>query len=300
MSYCPEHGNEMSCRNPEAYDGLVYDCLYGHTLVYQDGAYVDSTHPDAYIPEDTQKIPCLCEAFGEHWNSGVPGVLARVIGGRIVAGTTVERCDTCMRYGSDEEAERALYVAGVLPATRIDAPPRRQDKDSQPHTQATEAQAASTIVRPVCLCCQENRCADCWPKYDHTQASQMPTTEHRHNDLYAPPPTEPCPNCADGCVAEQVCFGCSSTLCYSCWDEHNNDTPCHVPDSRRRTMNKQEAVRHVAQVAMADLLGCSAPPEGIEDNYPFNAVAWRKSLPQEWQAEAEEALRYVYHNEKMP
>ena len=65
-------------------------------------------------------------------------------------------------------------------------------------------------------------------------------------------------------------------------------------------MNKQEAVRHVAQVAMADLLGCSAPPEGIEDNYPFNAVAWRKSLPQEWQAEAEEALRYVYHNEKMP
>ena len=71
-------------------------------------------------------------------------------------------------------------------------------------------------------------------------------------------------------------------------------------DKQRCTvMNKQEAIRKVAQVAMADLIGCSEPPEGVDDNYPFNAVAWRKSLPEEWQAEAEQALIYVYHYERM-
>ena len=63
---------------------------------------------------------------------------------------------------------------------------------------------------------------------------------------------------------------------------------------------KERAIRHVAQVAMADLIGTSEPPEGTDDQYPFNAVAWRKSLPEEWQDEAEEALAYVYHNERMP
>ena len=63
---------------------------------------------------------------------------------------------------------------------------------------------------------------------------------------------------------------------------------------------KERAIHKVAQVAMADLIGTSEPPEGVPDQYPFNAVAWRKSLPAEWQDEAEEALVYVYHNERMP
>lgn len=62
----------------------------------------------------------------------------------------------------------------------------------------------------------------------------------------------------------------------------------------------QKAMQKVAQVAMGDLIGCSEPPEGVEDHYPFNAVAWRKSLPKEWQKDAERILVYVYHNEKMP
>ena len=66
------------------------------------------------------------------------------------------------------------------------------------------------------------------------------------------------------------------------------------------TTTKEQAIRHVAQVAMADLIGTSEPPESVHDQYPFNAVAWRKSLPEDWQDEAEEALTYVYHNEKMP
>lgn len=65
-------------------------------------------------------------------------------------------------------------------------------------------------------------------------------------------------------------------------------------------MNKNEAIRKVAQVAMGDLFGSSEPPDEIPDNYPFNAVAWRKSLPIEWQEEAEAALCYVYHHDAMP
>lgn len=65
-------------------------------------------------------------------------------------------------------------------------------------------------------------------------------------------------------------------------------------------MSKEQAIRHVAQVAMADLIGTSEPPDGADDQYPFNAVAWRKSLPADWQDEAEEALVFVYHNERMP
>lgn len=65
-------------------------------------------------------------------------------------------------------------------------------------------------------------------------------------------------------------------------------------------MTKQEALKHIAGVAMCDLLGCSEPPEGKHDQYPFNAVAHREVLPKEWQAEAEEVLAFVYHNERWP
>jgi len=62
----------------------------------------------------------------------------------------------------------------------------------------------------------------------------------------------------------------------------------------------QKAMLQVAQVAMADLLGASEPPEGEPDRYPFNACAWVKKLPQEWQADGERIITYVYHHEKLP
>jgi hypothetical protein len=62
----------------------------------------------------------------------------------------------------------------------------------------------------------------------------------------------------------------------------------------------QEAMRKVAQVAMADLVGCSEPPPGVADHYPFNALAWKKTLPNEWQADAEKVIVHVYHTETMP
>ncbi|MFW6125519.1 MAG: hypothetical protein ACOC58_00275 [Chloroflexota bacterium] len=62
----------------------------------------------------------------------------------------------------------------------------------------------------------------------------------------------------------------------------------------------QEAMKKVAQVAMADLLGGSEPPPGMADNYPFNALAWKKTLPKEWQDDAERVITHVYHTETMP
>ena len=62
----------------------------------------------------------------------------------------------------------------------------------------------------------------------------------------------------------------------------------------------QEAKRTAASIAVGDLLGYSEPPEGVEDNYPFNAVAYRKTLPKEWQAEVEDVIVYVYHHEQWP
>lgn len=65
-------------------------------------------------------------------------------------------------------------------------------------------------------------------------------------------------------------------------------------------IGKLEAMQKIARVAMADLLGASEPPEGVEDKYPFNACAWRDSLPPEWRDEAEAVIRYVYHEEEIP
>lgn len=62
----------------------------------------------------------------------------------------------------------------------------------------------------------------------------------------------------------------------------------------------QEAMLKVAKVAMADLIGCSEPPDGEPDRYPFNACAWVKKLRQEWQADAERIITYVYHYEAIP
>lgn len=49
--------------------------------------------------------PCDCELPGV-FNSGVPGILARLEDGRIAR--EVERCDLCQCYPSDEAAGRTL------------------------------------------------------------------------------------------------------------------------------------------------------------------------------------------------
>ena len=68
----------------------------------------------------------------------------------------------------------------------------------------------------------------------------------------------------------------------------------------RKQLTFQQAKVIACRKAMADLYGCSEPPEGIADNYPFNAVAFLKTLPEVWRADINEAIAYVYHHEHYP
>lgn len=56
--------------------------------------------------------PCDCEQPGQ-FCSGVPGILAHVENGRLVEGASVERCDQCQRYPSDEAAFAKLAELGI-------------------------------------------------------------------------------------------------------------------------------------------------------------------------------------------
>jgi hypothetical protein len=58
---------------------------------------------------------CDCQLPG-YFCSGVPGILARVVGGRLVPGAQVKRCDLCQRYPSDEAALAKLVELGIAPA----------------------------------------------------------------------------------------------------------------------------------------------------------------------------------------
>lgn len=118
-----------------------------------------------------------------------------------------------------------------------------------------------------------------------------------------------CEQCGARCG--QPCYVCGKVLCIVCYALPGHLLKEQGLESAANTKGggdpakwpqrvREEAIRKVAQVAMGDLLGASEPPEGIADNYPFNACAWRDSLPEERQADAEQAIRYVYQNEQLP
>lgn len=58
---------------------------------------------------------CDCQLPGMFF-SGVPGILAQVENGRLVAGAKVERCDQCQRFESDEAARQHLVELGIAPS----------------------------------------------------------------------------------------------------------------------------------------------------------------------------------------
>lgn len=67
-----------------------------------------------------------------------------------------------------------------------------------------------------------------------------------------------------------------------------------------REMSNRTALRKVARVAMGDLIGVSEAPEGIADNYPFNAPKYADQLPEPLRSEAHRIITYVYRQERMP
>lgn len=55
---------------------------------------------------------CDCELPG-YFHSGVPGIIAGVQDGKLVTAVSVERCDLCQRYASDEAARQKLIELGM-------------------------------------------------------------------------------------------------------------------------------------------------------------------------------------------
>jgi hypothetical protein len=56
--------------------------------------------------------PCDCELPGDYC-SGVPGIIAHVVDGRLPPHAAVERCDACRRYPSDDAARDKLRDLGM-------------------------------------------------------------------------------------------------------------------------------------------------------------------------------------------
>ena len=73
-----------------------------------------------------------------------------------------------------------------------------------------------------------------------------------------------------------------------------------MPDFPSLPATLHEAKRKVARVAMADLIGTSEPPDGYQDEYPFNALAHLKVFPEKWRQPLHDVIRFVYRYEKIP
>ena len=93
-SRCGKHTMEISTKH-RFMDGKVakgYECT-------DCGFFVE--------PRQVADIPMLCECERPgYFNCGVSGILARIEENKIIG--KVERCDTCQRYRSDEDALEQL------------------------------------------------------------------------------------------------------------------------------------------------------------------------------------------------
>lgn len=70
-------------------------------------------------PEPNDDEPCVCQQPGD-FCSGVPGILAQMKDGKLASETSVERCDVCERYPSDDAALEKLRELGMVPEDYLD------------------------------------------------------------------------------------------------------------------------------------------------------------------------------------
>ena len=69
---------------------------------------------EAVCDDEENDTRCECEKPG-YFCSGVPGIIARMENGRMAKGASVNRCDLCQRYPSDEAAFVKLWELGHVP-----------------------------------------------------------------------------------------------------------------------------------------------------------------------------------------
>lgn len=97
-----QHVKEDLGRIPTVQDWL--ECLTPRPWMLKAGVTSSDVESDGG--------PCACEQPG-HFNCGVPGILAHLVGDRVEPGATVERCDQCQRYPSDAAALAKLHQLGI-------------------------------------------------------------------------------------------------------------------------------------------------------------------------------------------
>ncbi|HEV7224209.1 MAG TPA: hypothetical protein VGN42_15985 [Pirellulales bacterium] len=85
---------------------------------------------------------CECEQDGE-WRSGVPGVLANIKDGKVLAGTKVERCDLCRRFPSDVAALEKLRELGLAAVDHRDDLHCPESPDGEHHADPTSTSPAN-------------------------------------------------------------------------------------------------------------------------------------------------------------
>ena len=73
---------------------------------------IPSSGPDASEAEEAADQPCDCELPG-FFHCGMPGIIAHFANGRLAPGASVERCDLCERYATDEAARQKLVDLGL-------------------------------------------------------------------------------------------------------------------------------------------------------------------------------------------
>lgn len=107
---------DWDCDGGEPGDGIVDVAGCGLARVTEEspsplGALIDRDVERAVTAAGLSLPVCECEYPG-YFNCGVPGILAWLENGRLIPGGTVEQCDLCRRYPSDDAALGRLKELG--------------------------------------------------------------------------------------------------------------------------------------------------------------------------------------------
>jgi hypothetical protein len=73
---------------------------------------IPAADADASETDEAADRPCDCERPG-FFHSGIPGIVAHFENGRLAPDATVECCDLCERYPTDEAARQKLMELGL-------------------------------------------------------------------------------------------------------------------------------------------------------------------------------------------
>jgi len=114
MTFCGKPYAPPSGEDRNLFDGII-ELLDEIADQAHDRHGIDCLQDDEAVHDDEENdTRCECEKPG-YFCSGVPGIIARMENGRMAKGASVNRCDLCQRYPSDEAAFVKLWELGHVP-----------------------------------------------------------------------------------------------------------------------------------------------------------------------------------------